>query len=56
MATELTRIGILLALAMVWAWINLKAGYGWLKMMSLVLLLAFLAGASILAFRMVFHG
>lgn len=45
------QIFVLLAVALVWLLVNIKAGANWLKMLSIVGLIAFLIAASWLAIR-----
>jgi len=44
--SAIQQIGILLAMALVWLLINMKAGTNWLKFVSIVGLLAFMVMAS----------
>ena len=45
------QIGILLAVAMIWLLINIKAGQTWLRFVSIVGLLAFMVLASWVAIQ-----
>lgn len=43
------KVGILLAMALVWLVVNVKAGHRWLEILSLGAMLFFLIGASVVA-------
>lgn len=47
------RVLILLACGLVWLFVNIKAGESWLKLVSIVCSLAFLAAASWVALQTV---
>jgi len=49
--SALTQIGTLLAVALVWLLVNIKAGQTWLKFVSIVGLLAFMVMASWVAIQ-----
>ena len=51
--SALEQVGILLAVAMVWLLLNIKAGTGCLKFVSLIGLLVFMAMASWVAIQAV---